>query len=480
MKTRAKNNDAAAQQRLALTYLTHHSKKIKKAHHTLKHIAFGGAAVLTFAIFTWLGGNMFGARFSLQQKTFSANTSDEQLLQAVQDQARTYRLTLVQPDGKRHSYSLQDMGMQVRAEDSVAIARQEQHSPSGRLRWWKPVQLKVALDTNQAAFNAFIAQHATIAVAPAQDASLALVDGVPQLTDGVNGKQFGIENAEQIISRAAGGLQTAPLQMHLVVKQPTVTAKSLHTAKTRLEAILNRSVTLAIDDERVKPDAKQVAGWIVLTPDAKTKDVAMSVDAAKVRDYINSVASQHNRPPRAQIALSDGSTIPGSNGIAITNKDEAVASITSHLLEDKELTVTLPVTRTPFKTVNASASGKWIEVDLTNKRMYAYQGNTLVRTFLVSAGAPKTPTVTGTFSIYSKMTKKTMSGPNADGTRYVQPNVPWVNFFYKDYAIHGNYWRPNSYFGNINSSHGCVGVTPSEGAWIYKWAAIGTTVVVHT
>jgi lipoprotein-anchoring transpeptidase ErfK/SrfK len=78
------------------------------------------------------------------------------------------------------------------------------------------------------------------------------------------------------------------------------------------------------------------------------------------------------------------------------------------------------------------------------------------------------------------MTKKTMTGPNADGTRYVQPNVPWVNFFYKDYAIHGNYWRPNSYFGNINSSHGCVGVTPGEGAWVYNWAPVGTTVVVHT
>jgi lipoprotein-anchoring transpeptidase ErfK/SrfK len=480
MKTRGKNTNALAQQRLALTYLSHHSKKVQKAHHTVKHLMVGSALVLAFAIFTWVGGNIFGARFSLQNKTFSAHTSDEQMLQAVQDKARTYRLTLIQPDGKRHLYSLQDMGMQVRAEDSVATARQEQHSPSGRLRWWKPVQLKVVIDTNQAAFAAFVAQHATIAVAPAQDASLALVDGVPQLTDGVNGKQYGIEHAERTITQAASGLQTAPLQMHLVVKQPTVTAKSLHTAKTKLETILNRSIDIAIDAEHVKPDAKEIADWIVLTPDAKTKDVTMSVDANKVRNYINSVAGQHNRPPRAQINLSDGGTIPGSNGITITNKDDAVANVTGHLLENKELTVSLPVTRTPYKSVNTSGSGRWLEVDLTNKRMYAYQDNSLVRTFLISAGAPKTPTVTGTYSIYSKMTKKTMSGPNADGTRYVQPNVPWVNFFYKDYAIHGNYWRPNSYFGNINSSHGCVGVTPSEGAWIYKWAAVGTTVVIHT
>jgi len=72
-----------------------------------------------------------------------------------------------------------------------------------------------------------------------------------------------------------------------------------------------------------------------------------------------------------------------------------------------------------------------------------------------------------------------MSGPNTDGSRYVQPNVPWVNYFYRDYAIHGNYWRPTSYFGNVNSSHGCVGLLTNDAAWLYAWAPIGTAVVVH-
>lgn len=72
-----------------------------------------------------------------------------------------------------------------------------------------------------------------------------------------------------------------------------------------------------------------------------------------------------------------------------------------------------------------------------------------------------------------------MSGYNVNGTKYFQPKVPYVNYFDGADAIHGNYWRPPSWFGNINSSHGCVGLQVSDSEWIYNWAPIGTTVIVH-
>ncbi|MEK7059829.1 MAG: L,D-transpeptidase, partial [Patescibacteria group bacterium] len=82
--------------------------------------------------------------------------------------------------------------------------------------------------------------------------------------------------------------------------------------------------------------------------------------------------------------------------------------------------------------------------------------------------------------IYAKHAQQDMRGNNVDGSRYFQPHVRWINYFYKDYAIHGNYWRPLSYFGNINSSHGCVSLVDGEAEWIYAWASIGTPVIVHT
>ena len=196
------------------------------------------------------------------------------------------------------------------------------------------------------------------------------------------------------------------------------------------------------------------------------------------------MAARYIRPARDQLVItrSDGTSsvmVQGVNGIDVLNKSDIATNVSNALMEAKGMKIDLPVQSSPFKTVTAGEYDRWLEVDLTNKKMYAYEKNTLVRTFLVSAGAPATPTVVGQYKIYAKYTQQDMSGNNVDGSTYFQPHVPWVNYFTGGYAIHGNYWRPLSWFGNINSSHGCVGIIPSDGEWIYNWAPIGTTVITH-
>jgi hypothetical protein len=114
---------------------------------------------------------------------------------------------------------------------------------------------------------------------------------------------------------------------------------------------------------------------------------------------------------------------------------------------------------------------RWIEVNLTQQRVYAWEGDVLANSFIVSTGTWATPTVTGTFSIWNKTRIQTMSGPG-----YSLPNVPWVMYFYKDYGFHGTYWHNN--FGTP-MSHGCVNLTIPDSEWLYNWASYGTTVKVH-
>jgi lipoprotein-anchoring transpeptidase ErfK/SrfK len=114
---------------------------------------------------------------------------------------------------------------------------------------------------------------------------------------------------------------------------------------------------------------------------------------------------------------------------------------------------------------------RWIEVNLSEQRMYAWEGDVLMNSFLVSTGTWATPTVTGTFSIWHKTPLQAMSGPG-----YYLPNVPYVMYFYKDYGIHGTYWHNN--FGTP-MSHGCVNLTIPDSEWLYNWASYGTTVKVH-
>ena len=95
-----------------------------------------------------------------------------------------------------------------------------------------------------------------------------------------------------------------------------------------------------------------------------------------------------------------------------------------------------------------SADGRWIEVDLSDQMVYAYDGDTLVNSFLASTGTWMHPTVTGSFQIYVKYRYTDMSGPG-----YYLPDVPYTMYFYKGYGLHGTYWHNN--FGTP-ISHGCV------------------------
>jgi lipoprotein-anchoring transpeptidase ErfK/SrfK len=114
---------------------------------------------------------------------------------------------------------------------------------------------------------------------------------------------------------------------------------------------------------------------------------------------------------------------------------------------------------------------RWIEVNLSEQRVYAWEGDVLMNSFIVSTGTWATPTVTGTFSIWNKTPIQAMSGPG-----YYLPNVPYVMYFYKDYGFHGTYWHNN--FGTP-MSHGCVNLTIPDSEWLYNWASYGTVVKVH-
>jgi lipoprotein-anchoring transpeptidase ErfK/SrfK len=450
------------------------------AHHSLwRRALLGLGSALVPVVLIWGGGALYGMQYDLQGAILPAHGSDLELQQAIQRVADTYRLYVIRPDGVKQAFPLQTIGMRVHADSTVVVARQKQRGFMNRLQWWKPIPISLIISTDTDALQDFIAQHASVTIEPPRDASLSVNEGVVQLTDGAEGKRYGFTDPTHSILTTASTLQDKPLRMAVVAEQPAVTAEALANTKTQLENILKQAVVITVADQQVRPTAKDIADWIVLTPDQASKTVKLTVNTAKVQAYIDKLASKHNRPARTQVSLGEHGFIAGAEGVTVTNKDVAVAALAKGLLDGKGMQVDLPAKRTPFQVITASAAGKWIEVDVTTKRMFVYQNTELVRTFLVSAGAPATPTVIGTYKIYSKLATRTMTGPNADGTRYTQPNVPWVNYFYGSYAIHGNYWRPASWFGSVNSSHGCVGLRTSDAAWLYAWAPVGTTVVTH-
>jgi lipoprotein-anchoring transpeptidase ErfK/SrfK len=111
---------------------------------------------------------------------------------------------------------------------------------------------------------------------------------------------------------------------------------------------------------------------------------------------------------------------------------------------------------------------KWIDIDLSDQILTAVQGDTAVASFWISSGVSDHPTVTGSFRVWAKVAVQDMSGGSrAAGTYYYAEDVPWVQYFYADYSIHGAYWHNN--FGQP-ASHGCVNMRIEDARWLFEWA----------
>lgn len=117
---------------------------------------------------------------------------------------------------------------------------------------------------------------------------------------------------------------------------------------------------------------------------------------------------------------------------------------------------------------------RWISVNLSTQTLVAFEGDIPVFETLVSSGLPQWPTVTGLFRTYMKYESQTMNGYLL-GYDYYLPDVPYVMYFFEDYAIHGTYWHSN--FGQP-MSHGCVNVSTPDAEWLFNWAPVGTLVDV--
>lgn len=120
----------------------------------------------------------------------------------------------------------------------------------------------------------------------------------------------------------------------------------------------------------------------------------------------------------------------------------------------------------------APAYGKRvIEIDLSDQTLTAWQGDVPILRTYVSTGKSSTPTVPGQFSVYHKLDSQHMFGADYD-----LPGVPWVMYYYGNFAIHGAYWH--NAFG-VPTSHGCVNMTVDEAQALYEWASVGTEVRVN-
>ncbi|MEZ4327661.1 MAG: L,D-transpeptidase [Polyangiales bacterium] len=132
------------------------------------------------------------------------------------------------------------------------------------------------------------------------------------------------------------------------------------------------------------------------------------------------------------------------------------------------------------------AGVKWVEVNLENQTLVAYDGDTPAYVTLISSGRVKRRgdedhdhhTPSGVFRIREKHITNTMDG---DGTvvdgPYSIEDVPYVQYFWRSYAFHTAFWHDN--FGRTKS-HGCVNMSPLDSRWLFNWTTPGLPTGWHS
>ena len=106
--------------------------------------------------------------------------------------------------------------------------------------------------------------------------------------------------------------------------------------------------------------------------------------------------------------------------------------------------------------------GKWIDVDISDQTLRAFEETRIVMDVNVSTGPATAPTVQGTFRIQRKYRAIDMWGAD-----YYVSAVPYAMFFYDGYAIHGADWHDQ--FGQP-TGHGCVNMRVEDARRLFEWA----------
>ncbi|MGB8329680.1 MAG: L,D-transpeptidase [Polyangiales bacterium] len=113
---------------------------------------------------------------------------------------------------------------------------------------------------------------------------------------------------------------------------------------------------------------------------------------------------------------------------------------------------------------------RWIDIDVGQQVLVAYEGATPMFATLVSTGrdTKQSATPRGVFQIWVKLEYSDMDDiERADlDKNYSIQDVPWVQFFEGSYGLHAAFWHDD--FGH-RRSHGCVNLSPSDARYLFQF-----------
>lgn len=332
------------------------------------------------------------------------------------------------------------------------------------------------------------AQQAAAQAAAAQQAAAQQAAAQAAAAQQAAAQQAAAQKAAQQKAQAATkaqnskGTSASSIDMNSI-NQNTVSPAEAMVIGQKLASVNNMSITYQMPNNQTEVlDGLTIASWV-----NGSQGLTVSVDAAKVADYVQGLRNKYDTPAGTQTWQSaDGTTksIKTNYGWHIDQTKETEALIAN-------IQSLQSVTREPVYASRAAqtAMPQWgktfVEIDISSQHVYFYQdGNCVWDSKCVTGTAtdPDRATPTGVFALKYKQRDRVLRGrinPQTGKPSYESPVAYWMPFN-GNIGLHDANWR-SSFGGNIylkSGSHGCINLPPKNAKTLYELITPGTVIVV--
>ncbi len=333
----------------------------------------------------------------------------------------------------------------------------------------------------QAAAQQAAAQQAAAQQAAAQQAAAQQAAAQAAAAQQAAAQQAAAQKAAQQKAQNSKGTG-ASIDMNSI-NQNTVSPAEAMVIGQKLASVNNMSITYQMPNSQTEVlDGLTIASWV-----NGSQGLTVSVDAAKVADYVQGLRNKYDTPAGTQTWQSaDGTTksIKTNYGWHIDQTKETEALIAN--IQSLQSVTREPVYASRAVQTEMPQWGKtFVEIDISSQHVYFYQdGNCVWDSKCVTGTAtdPDRATPTGVFALKYKQRDRVLRGrinPQTGKPSYESPVAYWMPFN-GNIGLHDANWR-SSFGGNIylkSGSHGCINLPPKNAKTLYELITPGTVIVV--
>lgn len=477
-----KNREMAA----ASAKRTERPKKKKKAGFDPVRIAFlslGAVMVIAYVVVAVY----FGGHFYSGSQIYGIDCSKKtavQVKEEVKEKIGEYVLTIETRNGKQDTISASQINLQYHDESGIEQQLKKQHCyvwPAMMLLG-KANDLVIdttydegSIDNVLKQLNCFLPGNV---VAP-QDAHRGDTDYGYEVVAEVMGTTLDYEKTKAVIMEALDkGAVSVSLEDEGCYIDPTIYQdnEELNAEVEELNALLTAHVTYDFDDRQEVVDANVMKAWI-----AQDEDGKYYIDENQIWAYVEELARKYDTFGCERVfytSIGTAVTLSGGDYGWVINQNATAEILRDAVLEGRTETLEPVYVYTAMDRKENDIGGTYVEICLSQQRMWCYENGYLMVDTPVVTGNPNKDAATPSGSVWAidaKMTDYVLRGEG-----YEAPVDYWMPFC-DDVGIHD--MQNRYYFGGTiyltNGSHGCVNTPYDAAQTIYNIVSIGTPVVVY-